>query len=44
MPGPMNALGLKHTCSCLRNAIFQNFLDHAFLKKKKIEIFLLKDI
>ena len=30
LPGPMNGIGLKHTFSSLRNAMFQNVLDHAF--------------
>ena len=29
----MNGIGLKHTFSSLRNAMFQNVLDHAFWKK-----------
>ena len=30
MTGPMNGIGLKHTFSSVENAMFQNFLDHAF--------------
>ena len=36
----MNGKGLKHTFSSLRNAMFQNLLDHAF-RKNDFEIFLL---
>ena len=36
----MNGIGLKHTFSSLRNAMFQHVLDHAFWKKLFWNIFI----